>query len=174
MTTARLRTSVRVEDEAWRGGLGDAANVCRRAAVAGWTLGRRDLPQDHDLASPLSAPVEISILLSNDDEVRALNKVHRRKDRPTNVLSFPGDTSAGAIGQDVLLGDIVLAWETVAKEAENEHKPVSDHTSHLVIHGVLHLLGYDHEQDDDATHMERLEVDSLARLGVPDPYKAGG
>ncbi len=173
MTAARLRTSVRVEDEGWRVGLPDAAHQCRRAAVAGWTLGRRALNDEHALSRPLSAPVEISILLSSDDVIQDLNSTHRGKDRPTNVLSFPGDHSPGAPGMDILLGDIILAWGTVSGEAKAENKPVSDHTSHLVIHGVLHLLGYDHETDDDATRMERLEIDSLARLGVRDPYGTG-
>lgn len=174
MTAARLRTSVRIEHGAWRSGLGDPAALCRKASMAGWTLGRRGLPENHTLAGPLVAPVEISVLLTGDAEIRALNRDHRGKDRPTNVLSFPGDDSPGAPGQDILLGDIVLAWETVAAEARNESKPVDDHTRHLVIHGVLHLLGYDHESRDDASLMEGLEVDSLARLGVPDPYKGGG
>lgn len=171
--SGRLRTAVRVEHAGWQAGLANPSALCRRAARAGWTQGRKAIAGDHPLAGPLSGPVEISILLSDDRMVRNLNREHRGKDKPTNVLSFTGDDGPALPGSEVLLGDIVLAWQTVSAEARAQGKPVADHTSHLVIHGVLHLLGYDHERVEDATTMERIEVDSMARLGLPDPYSTG-
>jgi probable rRNA maturation factor len=114
-------------------------------------------------------PVEAAIVLSEDAELRALNRRWRGKDKPTNVLSFP----SGAAGPDgrLLLGDVVLAYQTLEREAEEAQKPLSDHLSHLVIHGVLHLMGYDHEKPAEARRMEALEVRVLAGLGIPDPYR---
>ncbi|MGE3147954.1 MAG: rRNA maturation RNase YbeY [Pseudorhodoplanes sp.] len=114
---------------------------------------------------------EIAVLLTDDAAIRILNRDWRGYDKPTNVLSFP----AGGIdnGEDrPHLGDIAIAYETVAREASAEDKSFDDHLAHLVVHGCLHLLGYDHETDDDAQVMERLEADILARLGVPDPHAA--
>lgn len=114
-------------------------------------------------APPETAERELSVMLTDDAAIRALNAQWRHKDEPTNVLSFP--SPGGGI-----LGDIVIAYETTAREAEAEHKPLADHLSHLAVHGFLHLLGYDHESDADADVMEQLEREILARLGVPDPY----
>jgi probable rRNA maturation factor len=103
--------------------------------------------------------------------VRALNRRWRGRDSATNVLSFPsGETGAG--GRAVLLGDVVLAYETVAREAAAQGKTLADHLAHLVAHGVLHLLGFDHAEDAEARRMESLERRVLARLGVADPYHA--
>jgi len=113
---------------------------------------------------------DLSVALSNDAELRELNRIWRGKDRPTNVLAFP--SGAVAAGGRSPLGDIILAFETVALEAERGRVAVSDHLSHLVVHGVLHLLGYDHEKPADARRMEGLEVRVLAGLGIPDPYAA--
>jgi probable rRNA maturation factor len=111
---------------------------------------------------------ELSVLLTDDAEIRTLNAQWRQQDKPTNVLSFPvPDTGSG---QSRLLGDIVIAYETTAREAESEHKPFEHHLSHLTVHGFLHLLGYDHESDDEAETMERLEREILARLDIADPY----
>lgn len=170
MTGARLRTVIRIEHDAWQTHLPETDTLCRRAVRAGWTGGRKALDEAHHLSGALTNPVEISLMLSNDQTVRSLNRDHRGKDAATNVLSFPGDTDTPHPGADILLGDIILAWETVAAEAEAAYKPIEDHTTHLLIHGVLHLLGYDHECEEDATVMERIEVESLARLGLPNPY----
>jgi probable rRNA maturation factor len=110
---------------------------------------------------------ELAILLADDAAVRALNRRWRGRDNPTNVLSFP---AAPVEGAPTLLGDIVLAFETVAAEAGEQRKSLADHVRHLVVHAALHLLGHDHEQEDEATRMERLEVEILAGLGVADPY----
>ncbi|GLK81611.1 rRNA maturation RNase YbeY [Methylopila turkensis] len=115
------------------------------------------------------ADAELAVTLADDARVRALNAEWREKDKPTNVLTFPAfepDEMADA----PMLGDVVLAFETVAAEARDEGKPLADHVSHLVVHGVLHLFGYDHIEDEEAEEMEALETRALARLGVADPY----
>ena len=120
--------------------------------------------------------VEVAVRLTDDAEVHGLNKQYRGKDQPTNVLSFPmvqpdliETLSAGDDGQ-TLLGDIVLAWETVAAEAEAKSLSPPDHASHLIVHGLLHLLGYDHGDDAQGLHMEALETAALAQLGLGNPY----
>ncbi|HYG89032.1 MAG TPA: rRNA maturation RNase YbeY [Azospirillum sp.] len=119
-------------------------------------------------------PAELSVVLSDDALVQTLNRDYRGKDKPTNVLSFAltETDSPEAEAAPTLLGDVVLAWETVAREAQEQGKPLSDHLCHLVVHGVLHLLGYDHEVDAEAEEMERLEVEVLSTLGISDPYAA--
>jgi len=118
-------------------------------------------------APPETEESELSVVLTDDASIKSLNARWRRKDEPTNVLSFPADRPAAG---PRLLGDIVIAYETTAREAAQEQKPFADHLAHLTVHGFLHLLGYDHESDADAEVMERLEREILARLGVPDPY----
>jgi len=114
-----------------------------------------------------SADGEVSVLLTDDVAVRVLNRDFRKIDKPTNVLSFPAAKAGGA-----LLGDIAIAYETLACEAAAEHKLFKHHLAHLAVHGFLHLMGYDHETDSQADAMEQLERDILARLEIPDPYRA--
>ncbi|MGH1397703.1 MAG: rRNA maturation RNase YbeY [Alphaproteobacteria bacterium] len=109
---------------------------------------------------------ELSIVLADDAFVRDLNKRYRDKDKPTNVLSFPQDTPP----PNNMLGDIVLAFETVEREAAEQDKGFAAHFTHLLVHGVLHLLGYDHISDDEAQEMEALEIEILDGLGVENPY----
>ena len=111
---------------------------------------------------------EVSIALADDAQIRDLNLRWRGKDSATNVLSFPAPETVP--DKSRFLGDIVLAFETIEREAADEAKPLSHHVAHLAVHGTLHLLGYDHENDSDAAAMERRERDILARIGVPDPY----
>lgn len=109
---------------------------------------------------------EVSVVLSDDARVRALNRDWRDKDKPTNVLSFPGSDDLDS----PLLGDVIVARETVEREAIDEGKPFEHHFAHLIVHGVLHLLGFDHLSDAEAAEMEALETEILAALGIPDPY----
>lgn len=112
---------------------------------------------------------EISLAFADDATVQELNRDYRGQDKPTNVLSF--ETGEEAMpGEPVILGDVVLARETCAREAAEMDKSFSDHLTHLTIHGVLHLLGYDHIDDADAEEMESLEVEILAAMGIDNPY----
>ena len=120
--------------------------------------------------------VEISVLLTDDDTVRELNAEYREKDKPTNVLSFPmtdpNDLRETKVaGPELLLGDIVLARGVCEAEAMQKGVSVDDHATHLIVHGTLHLLGYDHDDDDEASEMEAREIRALARLGIPNPYE---
>jgi probable rRNA maturation factor len=110
---------------------------------------------------------ELAIVLTDDSAVRLLNRKWRGIDAPTNVLSFPVPG-----GAPPLLGDVVLGYETIAREARRDGKPFAHHAAHLAVHGFLHLCGYDHERDNDAETMERFERDILRRLAIPDPYRA--
>lgn len=119
--------------------------------------------------------VELSVRLTSDEEVQALNDSWRDKDKPTNVLSFPlaGEdefVNATVAGPELLLGDIVLAHGVCEREAAEKDIPVERHAAHLLVHGTLHLLGYDHHGEDQAVDMEHREVRALARLGIADPY----
>jgi probable rRNA maturation factor len=123
------------------------------------------------------ANVEVSIRLASDAEVHALNNQYRGKDKPTNVLSFPmvqrdliDTVSQNSDDGEVLLGDIVLAHGVCTAEAAARGISVNDHASHLIVHGTLHLLGYDHMSDDEGDAMEAIERDALATLGIADPY----
>ena len=120
-------------------------------------------------------PVELSVRLAGDEQVRALNAQWRGKDKPTNVLSFPLAgaeelESAGNDGPELMLGDIILAHGVCAREAAEKDIPVERHASHLLVHGTLHLLGYDHQDELSAAEMERREARALAHLGIADPY----
>jgi len=122
-----------------------------------------------------SRPVEISVRLTGDDEVQALNAQWRGKDKPTNVLSFPltetGELGDDGHGPELMLGDIVLARGVCAAEAAEKRLQLEDHAAHLLVHGTLHLLGHDHHDDASAADMEGREVRALARLGIADPYE---
>jgi probable rRNA maturation factor len=124
-------------------------------------------------------PVELSVRLTGDEEVRALNSEWRGKDKPTNVLSFPMtdevDLATATVSErELLLGDIVLARGVCEREASEKSISVERHATHLLIHGTLHLLGYDHHDDDEAADMEQREVRALGRLGIDDPYEVRG
>jgi probable rRNA maturation factor len=117
---------------------------------------------------------ELAIVLGNDSAIKALNRDWRGQDAPTNVLSFPAATPRKTRRPSPYIGDIVIAYETTAREADAEGKPFKHHLAHLAVHGFLHLLGYDHESDRDARQMERLERKILAQMAIPDPYAPRG
>ncbi len=156
-------------EDPWPDGDWDAlASRAARAAVAATPHG--------ELATG-PALVEISVRLTSDEEVRGLNRQYRGKDKPTNVLSFPmiqpdliETVSQNSDDGEVLLGDLVLAHGICVAEAADKGISVADHLTHLVVHGVLHLLGYDHQGEGEAEHMEAIERDVLAGLGIADPY----
>jgi probable rRNA maturation factor len=150
---------------------GEWEAIARRAAEA--AIGRT--PQGPLLTT--EALVEISVRLTTDDEVHALNKQYRGKDKSTNVLSFPmvqsdllDTVSQNSDDGELLLGDIVLAHGVCAAEAAERGISTADHATHLLVHGTLHLLGYDHMTDDEAESMEEIERQALASLGIADPY----
>ena len=113
---------------------------------------------------------ELSLLFTDDAAIRDLNAAWRGKNKPTNVLSFPSGMMRDDGRWPLLLGDIVLAWETVAREAADEGKPLDHHISHLIVHGLAHLVGHDHEDEGEAEEMEALERRVLQSLAIPDPY----
>ena len=156
-------------DEPWPDGEWDAlATRAARAAVQA---------TPHGALATSPALVEISVRLTSDEEVRGLNRRYRGKDRPTNVLSFPmiqpdllDTVSQNSDDGEVLLGDLVLAHGVCVAEAAERGIGVADHLTHLMVHGVLHLLSYDHQGEGEAEHMEQIERDVLAGLGIADPY----
>ncbi len=152
-------------DAAWPG-TGEWESLASRATLAA-----------AQMASELANPrLSASLMFTSDAEVRALNREWRGKDQPTNVLSFPmlereALLTLAADGPPELLGDIALALETCAREAADKGISLADHTAHLIIHGLLHLAGYDHDTSPaDAHVMETLEINALAQMGIADPY----
>jgi len=143
---------------------------CWRAEPAAEAIVQRAIVAAAGAASEQADRGELAVMLTDDDGIRTLNHDWRGIDKPTNVLSFPAVALPGRGGEPRALGDIAIAYETTRREAETENKPFGHHLSHLAIHGFLHLIGYDHETDDDAETMEQLERNILARLGIPDPY----
>ncbi|MGI9464535.1 MAG: rRNA maturation RNase YbeY [Aestuariivirgaceae bacterium] len=119
-----------------------------------------------------SADLEFSVVLSDDETVAELNQRWRGKNRATNVLSFPAaQTAARGENEPIFAGDIILASGVVSRESIESGKPLATHLSHLIVHGVLHLMGYDHNDDPSAARMQATETDAMALLGLPDPYK---
>lgn len=138
------------------------------------TIATRSLAAAITRAKPkLAAEPELSLLFTDDAHIRTLNRQYRRKDKATNVLSFPAPKAQKAKAFGPQLGDIVFAAETISREAEDEGIAPDDHLAHLIVHGFLHLLGYDHEEDGEAALMEKLETAILAKLGIADPYRGG-
>jgi probable rRNA maturation factor len=119
------------------------------------------------IAALPSGNYEIAVVLTDNAEMRTLNRTWRGKNAPTNVLSFP---ASEALGEVPFLGDVVLTYETSLKESREDNLTLSDHVSHLVVHGVLHLLGFDHQTEEEAERMEAIERKALATLGIADPY----
>jgi len=152
--SASVKIDIRIESDLWK----------QQREIA--TVARRAIGQA--AAAVARSSCELSLLLTDDPAIRVLNCDWRSVDAPTNVLSFPAPRAGG---DRPFIGDIVLAYETIAAEAQAEHKPFAHHFAHLCIHGFLHLLGYDHLRKKDAELMEGAEQDILRRLGIPDPYR---
>ncbi len=164
-------TEVLVVADGWRVEP-DAEAVIHRAIAAAAEIVQAGLDETR-LAEAEFGEAELAVMLTDDAGIRTLNNNWRGIDKPTNVLSFPALQPTRLGGPDdapCMLGDIAIAYETTRQEADDEHKPFDHHLSHLAIHGFLHLMGYDHETDDDAEAMEGLEQEILAQLGIPDPY----
>jgi probable rRNA maturation factor len=154
-------TEVLVVAEAWQNEPDAEALVYRAIAAAA------------EMVDAQTGEAELAVMLTDDSGIRTLNKNWRGIDKPTNVLSFPALQPSGERSTDDaprMLGDIAIAYETTRREANDEQKPFDHHLSHLAVHGFLHLIGYDHENDQDAETMESLEREILAQLGIPDPY----
>jgi probable rRNA maturation factor len=164
-----LTVDVRIADAGWRALMPRPAATCRRAVTAAWRAA--DTPFARRLKG---RDAEVSVLLAGDNEVAALNAQYRGKKGPTNVLSFPGidadELAAVPAGQPVPLGDVAIALGQLGREADAQALAPAYHFRHLCVHGMLHLLGYDHLDDQDAAVMEELETAVLAGLGVADPY----
>lgn len=148
-----------VDDPAWAA-VSDLDAVCAGALQAGW-------------AAAQSAGGEVALLLTSDAAMQTLNAQFRGKDAPTDVLAFPAEPGTPAsAGEGRFLGDIALGFGICARDAADLGRPLPAHLAHLVVHGYLHLLGYDHMDDTNAAEMQALEATALARLGLPDPYAA--
>jgi probable rRNA maturation factor len=160
-TAPEINLDVRAQSRRWQalGRLADLRALLAEALAAGVAVAP---------SKPLPG-AELSLLLTDDRRIRIVNRDWRGFDKATNVLSFPA-APPERIAQSPLIGDIIIAYETVAREAEAEGKSVADHLRHLAIHGLLHLLGEDHETEAQARRMEALEIAALARLGISDPY----
>jgi probable rRNA maturation factor len=190
LSDATVSVELSVHCDAWLAAWPDAAALAEAAARAALAIAN---------GSQATAPLIVDVVLTDDTEQRQLNRTYRGTDAPTNVLAFaiadpasvcplpdpPPKAEEGRTGANrrrsrsggapavapILLGDVVLAFETVEREAREQGKPLADHLTHLVVHGVLHLLGFDHQSEGEAAAMEAREVEILQGLGVPDPYR---
>jgi probable rRNA maturation factor len=157
-----LEIAVIARDPLWRDAEPRFEDLARQAAEAVFR---------HDGARRgLDGQVEASIVLADDALVRDLNRTYRHQDRPTNVLSFSNSGQRQGVNGPCLLGDVILARETVLREARDQGKSIAEHMSHLVVHGLLHLLGFDHDETPQAERMEAIEVAILAGIGIDNPY----
>lgn len=155
--------SVSLQDPEWEV-VDGVEEIVRKAALL--ALSSAMLP-----AFAMGRSLEISIVLANDDLIRILNNEYCGKDKATNVLSFATLDSEEPNSDGVLnLGDVILSYQTIAKESQEQGKFLLDHVQHMTVHGILHLLGYDHENEEDANNMEALEIRVLQSLGVQNPY----
>ncbi len=155
-----MTISIEVEDEAWQAlaGLDQLARTAVASALSG--------------AGASGKEGEIALLFTDDQSIAEINADWRATNKPTNVLSFPASPDMPVPdGEPRPLGDIVLSHGVIAREAAEQGKTLHDHTAHLIVHGVLHLLGFDHETDEEASEMERLETNILKGLGISDPYE---
>lgn len=166
---ATLKIDVIVRSRRWRQGVAQVTRLCAETARRAYVMAGGDDPEAHE------RDAQVSIVLTSDRAVQALNRTFRGHDQATNVLSFPVAQAPTAAAEGYpppprLLGDVVIAFGTTAAEAAAAGKDLGDHLRHLIVHGILHVLGYDHQTEGDAAAMERLEATILACFGVSDPY----
>lgn len=157
---SRLDLTVALEDERWLKAIPELEQFC--VQVVEQVLA--------DVENVPAAPLEVACAFVSDSTIQTLNAQYRGKDAPTNVLSFASEDEL-LPGIPAVLGDVVLSFDTIVREALEQGKPLRDHTAHMMMHGLLHLLGFDHESDEDAEEMEAREVALLAELGIPNPYQ---
>ncbi|MBO4520215.1 MAG: rRNA maturation RNase YbeY [Alphaproteobacteria bacterium] len=161
-----VKVRLRIDDKRWKDAFPDVEKCVRKAASSAWKRGNAG-----DFKIPVKQ-AEVSVLLTDDSAVHALNKEYRGMDKPTNVLSFAAlDDENEPIVDPMLLGDIVVAFETTKREAIEQECSLADHLFHLIVHGMLHLIGYDHVEERDAVEMEALEIKILAENGLKNPYE---
>lgn len=159
---ALLSVDVDVRDGDWSSVAANAADFCSHILLAVWAR-----------MAPDERLYEVSVVLADDVMLQQLNNQYRGKEAPTNVLSFSSDLANDEIipdGEPRPLGDIILSWDTLSREASDLKIEMRDHFTHLLVHGMLHLLGFDHENDEDATEMETCEVEILSDMGIANPY----
>ena len=157
-TSSSIEVAMTIDNAAWRDALPSLQLLVDRTAPEVWRRAGRD------------GAAEASVVMSSDSQMRKLNYKYRDVDRPTNVLAFPLGESIWPDGPEHL-GDIVLAFETIVREAARDAKPLDAHVTHLLVHGLLHLLGHGHETESDAELMEKIEVEIITSLGYPNPYR---
>jgi probable rRNA maturation factor len=169
----KIRTDININEKLWK----KDSSISKKIK----SLIKEIVPQTPLKSLPKNIKeIEISVLLTNDEQIQELNKNYRQKDQPTNVLSFPlldgeeiknGDLSKLEVLDDCLiLGDIVISYQTILRESEEQQKDFDHHLTHLLVHSLLHLIGFDHIDDSDAKVMEDLEVDILAEMGIKNPF----
>jgi len=159
-STAAHTVHLTIRSPAWKRALPDVEKLAKNAALLA--------------LSEIDWPCEVSLVLSDDDEVHRLNREWRNQDKPTNVLSFPSDETEAPDGEPLLIGDVIVAFETTRVEVvRGDAASLHDHLAHLIIHGILHLLGHDHVGDGEAERMEGIETRLLATMGIADPYAEG-
>lgn len=156
---------VSILEPEWKDSFLDVEELARKAMIT--TLKMAKLPVKIEFV-----PLEASIVLANDDLIQVLNREYRKMDKPTNVLSFANLDSSDPMPESgpFPLGDIILSYQTIDREAKDQGKFFKDHFTHMIVHGTLHLLGYDHIDEDEATNMETLEIRILEQMNVQNPY----
>lgn len=161
-----IKVATKIEDKKWLTDIENVRSVVKKAASQAWKLGN---------VGELEIPVEdaeISVLLTDNEKVHVLNREYRGVDKTTNVLSFASlDDEFEVIDEPLLLGDIIVAYEKTKEEAEEEGVSFQNHLFHLIVHGVLHLIGYDHIEDAEAEEMESKEIEILKKNGISNPYE---
>lgn len=173
MEKNNFRLNISLDDERWKNELPDIGQLSELVAQNVWNYVKEH--EDIDFIS-FGKPVEVNVSLNNDQEIHRLNKEFRGIDKPTNVLSFANIDDENfeediRLAPEIELGDIIIALETMQSEAAEKNISLHDHYCHLFTHGLLHLLGFDHIEDDEAEYMENFETNILATLNIADPYQ---